>query len=175
MINASFVFGMDADMPSVFDSTAQWAISQSIETATYHILTPYPGTLLYDRMLIRNRIRTFNWNLYDTRHCVYQPKGMTPMQLESGYHRAYEIFYKWSSILRSSRLKPDLLRTLRHLAYTGGWKKFETLWGLIIKSGMIGKMRPLLEEILAGFKPHETKRNERLIPTITKPEPLIDS
>ena len=50
MVNGSFVFGMDGDDASVFDRTVEWAIEQGIETATFHILTPYPGTALYDRM-----------------------------------------------------------------------------------------------------------------------------
>ena len=50
MINASFVFGMDEDDTSVFQRTVEWAVAQGIETATFHILTPYPGTALYDRM-----------------------------------------------------------------------------------------------------------------------------
>src|SRR5215470_3327647 len=44
MVNGSFVFGMDGDGPDVFDRTVGWAISQGIETATFHILTPYPDT-----------------------------------------------------------------------------------------------------------------------------------
>ena len=47
MINASFVFGMDEDDESVFDRTVEWAVNQGIETATFHILTPYPGTALH--------------------------------------------------------------------------------------------------------------------------------
>ena len=50
MINGSFVFGMDDDDETVFDRTVQWAIEQGIETATFHILTPYPSTALYQRM-----------------------------------------------------------------------------------------------------------------------------
>ena len=42
---------MDDDDESVFDRTVAWAIEQGIETATFHVLTPYPGTALYDRML----------------------------------------------------------------------------------------------------------------------------
>ena len=43
MINGSFVFGMDGDDASVFERTVEWAIEHGIETATFHILTPYPG------------------------------------------------------------------------------------------------------------------------------------
>jgi radical SAM superfamily enzyme YgiQ (UPF0313 family) len=50
MINGSFVFGMDDDEPGVFDQTVTWAIEGGIETATFHILMPYPGTALYQRL-----------------------------------------------------------------------------------------------------------------------------
>src|SRR5437588_6617493 len=46
MVNGSFVFGMDEDDETEFDRTVEWAISQGIETATFHILTPYPTTAL---------------------------------------------------------------------------------------------------------------------------------
>src|SRR5229473_5639265 len=58
MINGSFVFGMDADDGSVFERTVEWAIEQGIETATFHILTPYPGTALYARLSEQRRITT---------------------------------------------------------------------------------------------------------------------
>ena len=53
MVNGSFVVGMDGDDASVFDRTVAWAVGRGIETATFHILTPYPGTALHDRMRAR--------------------------------------------------------------------------------------------------------------------------
>ena len=74
MINGSFVFGMDGDDESVFERTVEWAIAQGIETATFHILTPYPGTALYRRHCRRTgRITCDDWDLYDTRHAVFRP------------------------------------------------------------------------------------------------------
>ena len=46
MVNGAFVFGMDHDDPSVFARTVEWAVSRGVETATFHIMTPYPGTRL---------------------------------------------------------------------------------------------------------------------------------
>src|SRR6185503_10407846 len=86
MINGSFVFGMDADDGAVFKRTVDWAIEHGIETATFHVLTPYPGTALYQRMAAQGRMLTGDWDLYDTRHAVFQPARLTPEQLENGYH-----------------------------------------------------------------------------------------
>jgi radical SAM superfamily enzyme YgiQ (UPF0313 family) len=152
MVNASFVFGMDNDDESVFDRTVEWAIKQGIETATFHILTPYPGTALYKRMQAEERIRISNWDLYDTRHAIIHHPRMSAKTLEVGYWRAYREFYRWKNILQSSQAHTGFLAQLRHLAYAGGWKKFEPLWDWVIRAKRVTNMLPVLERVLAGFK-----------------------
>lgn len=160
MVNGSFVFGMDDDDTTVFDRTVEWAISQGMETATFHILTPYPTTGLHARLQAQGRISTANWDLYDTRHVVYRPAKMTPRQLEAGYWRAYKSFYTWTSILRGASTKAYLPAKLRHIAYAGGWKKLEPLWDLAIRSKHVTRMLPVLEATLAEFG-HLPSRRQR--------------
>jgi radical SAM superfamily enzyme YgiQ (UPF0313 family) len=152
MINGSFVFGMDHDDETVFDHTTAWAVEQGIETATFHILTPYPGTALYERMSAAGRITSQDWNLYDTRHVVYQPANMIPEVLQSGYWRAYGEFYRWRAIFKGAGTKISTGAMLRHLAYAGGWKKFEPLWDLVIRAGQISRFLPLLTRIVTSRK-----------------------
>jgi radical SAM superfamily enzyme YgiQ (UPF0313 family) len=149
MVNGSFVFGMDEDDTGVFDRTVEWAVGVGIETATFHILTPYPGTVLYDRIAAQGRLLHRNWDLYDTRHAVFQPAKMTPEQLEEGYWRAYRDFYRWSSIFEGAMTKPDWVGRLRHAAYAAGWKKFEPLWDFVIRAKRVAHMRPVLEKVLS--------------------------
>ncbi len=150
MVNASFVFGMDEDDRGVFARTVEWAIAQGIETATFHILTPYPGTPLFDRMEAEGRIAHRDWDLYDTRHVVFRPRGLTAEEIEAGYRSAYRDFYRWGSILRGAWSKETWPGRLRHGAYAAGWKKFEAFWGLLIKAGRVSGMLPALERVLAG-------------------------
>ena len=161
MVNGSFVFGMDGDDESVFDRTVDWAIQQGIETATFHLLTPYPSTALYQRMQAQGRIAHRNWDLYDTRHCVFRTAKMTPAGLESGYWHAYEKFYRWGSILKGAWSKPEVLPRLRHIAYAAGWKKFEFLWNLVIRSKQVTQMVSLLETILEEFGVHSSGWHNR--------------
>lgn len=151
MINGSFVFGMDDDDNTVFSRTVDWAVSQGIETATFHILTPYPSTALYQRMEAQGRLTTSDWNLYDTRHVVYRPAKLTPQELEAGYWRAYRDFYSWGSIFRGASSKETWAGRLRHAAYAGGWKKFERLWDVVIRARKVTRMLPVLETVLAEF------------------------
>jgi radical SAM superfamily enzyme YgiQ (UPF0313 family) len=172
MINGSFVFGMDADNGSVFERTVEWAIEHGIETATFHILTPYPGTALYRRMAEQRRLTTDDWDLYDTRHAVFLPARLTTTELEHGYHWAYREFYKWSSIARGASAHGDVLAGLRHFGYAAGWKKFEPLWDFVIRAKRASMMLPVLETILSEFGRHSPRvaRPERLQKTVPLPQ-----
>ena len=151
MINASFVFGMDNDGPDVFDRTVDWAIEHGVETATFHILTPYPGTGLHRRMEADGRILHRDWDRYDTRQVVFRPMGMSPEELEEGYWHAYDRFYRWGSILSAASSKPTLVKMTRHLMYAAGWTKFEPMWDLVIRAKRVPSMLPVLEAVLTGF------------------------
>lgn len=154
MVNGSFVFGMDGDDERVFERTVEWGVRQGIETATFHILTPYPGTALYARMASQGRLLHSDWDRYDTRHVVYRPAHLTPEALEAGYWRAYRDFYRWGSILRGAGTHDGWSDRIRHAAYAGGWKKMEPLWDLIIRAKRASSMLPMLESVLAAFGSH---------------------
>jgi radical SAM superfamily enzyme YgiQ (UPF0313 family) len=149
MVNGSFVFGLDGDDRDVFSRTVDWAIRSGITTATFHILTPYPGTALFTDMETRNRIETRNWDLYDTRHVVYRPSRLTPDELKRGYDWSYKSFYRWSSIWEAASAHKSAKHKLKHFFYSAGWKKFERAWGLVIRIKQLSQMRPLLEAVLA--------------------------
>ena len=154
MVNGSFVFGMDDDDETVFDRTVEWAVRQGIETATYHILTPYPGTALHRRIAAEGRILHEDWDAYDTRHTVFRPARMSAQALEDGYWHAYKQFYRWENILESAQVDGDWVEMLRHLGYVGGWKKFEPLWDWVIRARRVGNLLPMLENVLSGFGKH---------------------
>ena len=65
-VNGSFVLGFDADAPEVFARTADWIEAVRLECATFHILTPYPGTPLFRRLEAEDRLLHREWELYDT-------------------------------------------------------------------------------------------------------------
>ena len=162
MINGSFVFGLDDDNKDVFKRTVDWGVKNAITTATYHILTPYPGTRLYDSMLNSGRILTKDWDLYDTRHVVYETRGITSEELESGYNWSYSEFYKWSNVWKASFSHDSLKHQMKHLFYTGGWKKFEELWNVIINVGGLKTMLPLLELLLSEVDEKDINKQQQL-------------
>lgn len=163
MINGSFVFGLDDDDKDVFKRTVDWAVEQSLTTSTYHILTPYPGTRLYQQMEAEGRILHRQWDKYDTRNVVYKTNGLSAEELKAGYDWAYDSFYSWSNIFKASYNHHDLKYFLKHFAYAGGWKKFEPAWNFLIKTQALNKTLPVLEAILS--KINRNGKNEDMRPT----------
>ncbi len=163
MVNASFVFGMDDDDTDVFERTVAWAVEQGIETATFHILTPYPSTALYQRMAAEGRLLHSRWDLYDTRHVVYRPARLSAGQLEAGYWRAYRAFYRWRAIFRGAAMHAGWRTRLRHVAYAGGWKKCEPFWDSVIRAHRVTRLLPLLETVLAAFGAHSSPTRDLAI------------
>ena len=80
----SFIFGMDGDDVSVFKRTVDFVNAAKIDIPLYNILTPFPGTKLYQRMEDEGRIIDRDWANYDVCHSVIQPKNMTSKELLNG-------------------------------------------------------------------------------------------
>ena len=122
------------------------SVGQGIATASFHILTPYPGTALYERY--RPRMRVHDWRRYDTRHIVFEHPTMTAEQVESGYWEAYRRFYKLRSICEGTRHHTSAALRRKHLLYATAWKKLDPLWNAVIRSALLGQARKVLERTL---------------------------
>jgi hypothetical protein len=109
----------------------------------------------------QGRLLHHDWDLYDTRHVVYQPAKLTPEALEAGYWRAYKQFYRWSSILRAASTKDAWGERMRHVAYAGAWKRLEPMWDLIIRAKRASAMLPVLETTLAAFGARSSRKATR--------------
>ena len=99
-IMGCFVFGFDHDTPDTFAQTVAFAIDANIDLPRYAILTPFPGTALFHRLMREERILTDDWTLYDGQHVVYQPSRMSAHELLRGTERAWKQTYSYRSIAR---------------------------------------------------------------------------
>jgi radical SAM superfamily enzyme YgiQ (UPF0313 family) len=144
-VNGSFVLGFDHDRPDVFARTVEWIEENRLECATFHILTPYPGTPLFRQLESEQRILHRNWDLYDTAHTVFQPRHMTPMQLEDGYAWCYEKLFSHRSIWR--RRPSDTGAVPAYLAMSYLYKRSNLFWHLLIRHRMTSTIwSPLVEQ-----------------------------
>lgn len=111
MVIGSFVFGFDEDDVSVFRRTLQFIEDTKVDFAQFSILTPLPGTEVFDKLKAQGRIFSFDWSKYDFAHVVYQPAKMTPKELQEGYNFVFQKFYSLPRIARR------LFRNWRYLHY----------------------------------------------------------
>jgi radical SAM superfamily enzyme YgiQ (UPF0313 family) len=143
-VNGSFVLGFDQDGPDCFERTCDWIEENRLECATFHILTPYPGTPLFCQFQREGRLLHTDWERYDTAHVVFRPKRMTVAQLAAGYERCYERLFSPASIWRRRPL--DWRAVPAYLVMSYLYKKSNWLWPLLIRHRLTARVwRPLVE------------------------------
>jgi radical SAM superfamily enzyme YgiQ (UPF0313 family) len=143
-VNGSFVFGFDHDRPDVFQRTIQWIEDNRLECATFHILTPYPGTPLFKKMQAEGRLLHRQWDLYDTAHAVFRPLHMTPHELEEGYAWCYRRLFSHTSIWR--RRPTGLASAGAYLVMSYLYKRSNWLWRELIRHRLVSRVwRPLIK------------------------------
>jgi len=99
-IMGCFAFGFDHDDGSTFGETVDFVMDANIDLPRYAIVTPFPGTPLFERLKQERRILTEDWSLYDGQHVVYQPRHMSPTELQHGTEWAWKRTYRYSAIAR---------------------------------------------------------------------------
>ncbi len=143
-VNGSFVLGFDHDRPNVFEELLHWLEVNRLECATLQILTPYPGTPLFDRLETEGRILHRDWDLYDTAHAVFSPRHMSPETLEAGYAWCYQRLFSHGSIWR--RRPRDIKAVPTYLAMTYLYKRSNRLWAFLIRHRLVAALwHPLVE------------------------------
>ena len=110
LVNASMVFGFDADTPEVFSDTLVWLLRNRVSSMTAHILTPYPGTVLHAQLAAEKRILDYDYEHYNTAHAVFRPAHMSAAELEQGHRWMYRQFYSWKGIVRRWPAAADQVR-----------------------------------------------------------------
>jgi hypothetical protein len=98
LFHASIVFGFDDDETSIFDETLEFMYRTRMSSATFNILTPYPGTVLFDQFRAEGRLLTTDWSSYD--HCTptFIPRNMSIDQLTEGCRHVRSNFSSLGSI-----------------------------------------------------------------------------
>lgn len=153
-VQAGMIVGLDGDDVSVFERNLRFLQRAGIDALQLAILTPQPGTPLYDEFHAAGRIIDHNWAHHDYRHVIIQPARMTPQQLQNGADWLYCQFY---------RLDRIILRTLR-VALTLGFLQAYLMWRLNLTYRYDNR-----REGLRGRNPAARNRWKRLWAYLTAP------
>jgi radical SAM superfamily enzyme YgiQ (UPF0313 family) len=146
--HASFVFGFDDDTVAVFPDTLEFLQKHKISTASFNILTPYPGTAVHRQFKSEGRLLTDDWKYYDHATAVFTPKNMTPYELQSGVIWTKKEFSKLSSIIKN--LPWNLSHPLLYVAMNLGIRqnvKADTLRLPVLASELFNRIPPGLPVI----------------------------
>jgi len=92
-VQGGIIFGFDEDTPDIFDTSLEKMYEWEIDVVEINILTPYPGTPLYDRLEKEKRLLTKDWSRYNQVDIVFQPKNMTVKELRDGTRKVAKQFY----------------------------------------------------------------------------------
>jgi radical SAM superfamily enzyme YgiQ (UPF0313 family) len=115
ILETSFIFGFDDHDQSIFEKTLRFVEECSASVPTFNLLTPYPGTKLFQQYEQEGRLLHKEWNRYNHSEVVFQPMLMSPEQLYRGWIEARKDAYTWPSIL--SRIWKNPGRRFTNLAY----------------------------------------------------------
>lgn len=97
-VHGMFVFGAEEDDFQVIRDTVTFSREVKLDSLQYLILTPVPGTRVFQELEQAGRILCRDWSLYDGHHAVFQPRHFTPYELQYETVRAMRRFYSWPAI-----------------------------------------------------------------------------
>ncbi len=102
-IMASFILGNDSDTQDSFKKIIDFIEENNIIFCMVNILTPLPGTKLFETMFNASRITDYKFAHYDLQHAVFSPAQMSALDLEQGLCSVYKEIYNLHSLYRKSK------------------------------------------------------------------------
>lgn len=100
-VHGMFIFGSEADTVQTIRDTVDFALDSCIDSLQFAVLTPLPGTPLFQQLEAEGRLLTRQWELYDGHHTVFQPALMSPEQLQRETLAAFKRFYAFRNVFKN--------------------------------------------------------------------------
>ncbi|MGQ9647931.1 MAG: radical SAM protein [Thermodesulfobacteriota bacterium] len=165
MILAGLIFGLDHDDEGVFERTLRFCERNRIELPSFFILTPLPGTPLFQRMESQGRLLHKDWAKYNGATVVFKPRLMTEETLQRGFDWLCKEAYSWKSIVKRvfhpqqrffTRLVSNLAyRNIAQRTPEGGLPSLSNILQKLNDTIPLGNTRDLIQTV--GEKITETR------------------
>jgi len=125
LIHGMFIYGFDEDNWESVRETVRFAKRSRLSSVQFLILTPFPGSEFYDKIVTEKRLKFWDWSLYDAHHAVFEPVNFTFSDLQLAQIFSHKKFYSfWESIRKVLRWKlvdVSIARYARHI--NRNWRK----------------------------------------------------
>jgi len=122
-IHGMFVLGFDQDDWKTIKKTVKFAKKTRLATTQFLILTPLPGSELYEKMEAENRLRFRDWSLYDAHHAVFEPARLSIFDLQRAQIFCHKKFYSLKQMARKLLARQWLSVGVAHYA-----RKLNRMW-----------------------------------------------
>lgn len=94
---ASIVLGLDDDTLEDMNRSVQFAKDINAYQLQPAVLTPYPGTPVYERLRREGRLISTNWGDFDMMNVTFMPRHESPWELQEEFYHAAKLFYDFGS------------------------------------------------------------------------------
>ena len=118
----SFIIGFIQDTKETIKETIKFAKSLNLDYAEFSILTPYPGTPIYEYVEKNNLLLTKDWSKYTATEPIIKIDGIPEKQLKRFFKKAYIDFYlrprialKWLKNKQFSFIKSGIKAAINYL------------------------------------------------------------
>ena len=101
---ASVVLGMDSDSREDIRKAVAFAKTVDAYQLQPAILTPYPGTPVYERLVQEGRMVIHDWSQYDMMNVTFAPANMTAWELQEEFYHGVRRFYDFKGALRIGKI-----------------------------------------------------------------------
>lgn len=105
-VNGCFVLGFDSDTEEELLDLPNRVDRLGLDLCRFAILTPYPGTKLYEEYEKSGRIITKEWSRYNQHNTVFRPINMTPERLNEIFRKVSKEAYSWKRVLKRTFTSP---------------------------------------------------------------------
>jgi radical SAM superfamily enzyme YgiQ (UPF0313 family) len=102
MVTGFFMFGFDFDTPEIFDKTLDYIYQWGLDEVSFSIVTPYPGTRLFERYEKEGRIISRDWSRYEEGKVNYRLQGLSEKELLGGIKKMALDFYSYPNLIKRS-------------------------------------------------------------------------
>ncbi len=124
-IHGMFVFGFDQDDWQTVKKTVRFARRARLTSSQFLILTPLPGSELYNTLKAEQRLTFGDWTLYDAHHVVFRPARLAPFDLQRaqifGHRKFYSLKETVKKLMQGRWIALAIAHYARHL--NRAWQK----------------------------------------------------
>lgn len=110
MVSSEMMLGLDGETEESIHATADFIDAMRIPVPRFYIMTPMPGTRLYDDYKAGGRLITDDLTQYNGSRAVHRPDKITPERLTELYWWLYTKVFSMRGVLRRTLFHPKALR-----------------------------------------------------------------